>query len=105
MGLERFYPAIRYSTYREEEDHATMFPDDGEWCDEGLWYRAADVDALLATVREALATERQATGIGSTARSVGALYSRLAIRDARAALDALLSGNHPGIPDSSGGGA
>ena len=47
--------------------------------------------ALLATIREALATERQATGIGSTARSVGALYSRLAIRDARAALDALLS--------------
>lgn len=54
-------------------------------------YRAADVDILLANIRLALATERKATGIGATVGSGGVIYSKVAIRDARAALDALLA--------------
>lgn len=58
---------------------------------EGQVCLAEDVSALLAEIHLALYCERKATGIGATVGSGGVIYSKIAIRDARAALDALLS--------------
>ncbi len=59
-----------------------MDPDDA-----GAWISAADVDALLARIRAAVEAEREAG-----AAAFDGTPSWVALRDARDALDALLSG-------------
>ena len=59
----------------------------GQYDRETRYYRAADVDALLARIREAVAAERAAT-VADTGNASGWVAR---ITKARAALDALLA--------------
>lgn len=73
--------------------------------DRGLWVRAADVDALLASIREAVEVERDATLRHVLSRAKDRAPAFLAAERACNALDALLSGAetvHQCPPDGSG---
>ena len=79
MGLQRWEPTTRYIGTGE-------YMGDMDLDDEGDFYAAADVDALLDRIRQAVAAERDNA---SGAWAGPASQQRYA--NARAALDALLT--------------
>lgn len=79
MGLQRYNPVSH---------NPLQYDPEMDECADGEYYRAADVDALLARIRAAVVAERNAAA-ADTGNASGWIARTM---KARKALDALLAG-------------